>query len=66
MPPPPSPPQDANYELKAATDPALASTSGEYFVGGRLARPPSIARDKAAQQRLWRLLEEQTGAQWSV
>jgi hypothetical protein len=60
------PVKEANYELKAATDPALAGTSGEYFVGGRIARPPSIARDKAEQQRLWRLLEEQTGAKWSV
>lgn len=58
--------QDANYELKAATDSSLAAVSGAYFVGGRESRAPAAAYDAAAQRRLWALLEEQTGAAWSV
>lgn len=58
--------QDANYELKAATDPSLAGVSGAYLVGGRESRAPAVAHDAAAQQRLWALLEQQTGAVWSV
>ena len=58
--------QAANYELQAASDPALSGVSGAYFVGGRQTRAPAVAYDAAAQQRLWRLLEEQTGARWSV
>ena len=57
---------EANDEFKAATDPALAAVSGAYFVGGRKARPPRIALDKAAQQKLWAVLEEQAGACWSI
>lgn len=58
--------QDANYELAAATDPTLTSKSGCYFVGGRETRAPAVAYDKQAQQRLWKLLLQQTGAVWSV
>lgn len=64
--PSPLPPQDANYELRAATDPALEGVSGAYFVGGRETRAPAAAYDAAAQQRLWALLEGQTGAAWGV
>lgn len=58
--------QDANYEFKLATDPALAGVSGCYYVGGRQSRSPGPAYDAAARQRLWRVLEEQTGARWSM
>ena len=57
---------EANDEFKAATDPALEGTSGAYFVGGRAVRPPKIALDKAAQQKLWAILEDQAGACWSI
>lgn len=58
--------QDADDELRAATDPSLARVSGAYFVGGRPARSPAVAYDQEVQARLWGVLEEQTGAVWSV
>ncbi|EFN55890.1 hypothetical protein CHLNCDRAFT_48791 [Chlorella variabilis] len=57
---------DADDELRAATDPSLARVSGAYFVGGRPARSPAVAYDQEVQARLWGVLEEQTGAVWSV
>lgn len=58
--------QDAGDEFTIATDPALEGVSGEYFVGGRPRRAPGPGYDRGVQQRLWRVLEEQTGAVWSV
>lgn len=58
--------EDANDEYKMITDPGMAGVSRQYRVGHR---PRSMARcveDKATRERLWRLLEEQTGAQWPV
>ncbi|KAI3437668.1 hypothetical protein D9Q98_000118 [Chlorella vulgaris] len=56
--------QDANNEFQVATDPAALSAA--YFVGGRKTRAPSCCNDAAVRRRLWRVLEEQTGAAWSV
>ena len=56
--------QDANDEYKMLTDPAMDNVTGQYRVSHR---PRSMARaveDKAARDRLWKTLEEQTGAQW--
>lgn len=53
--------QDANYEYKLATDPSLAETTGQYFVGGRQSRSPSESHDQTIRQKLWKIMEEQTG-----
>ena len=53
--------QDANYELYLATEPSLASVTGQYFVSNRKQRPAQVAQDKATRQRLWELLEQQSG-----
>jgi hypothetical protein len=52
----------ANHTYDLATSEALRSASGEYYVGGRVARPPSVAEDAQLQERLWRIWEQQTGA----
>ena len=53
--------QDANYEYKLATDPSLAETTGQYFTGGRQSRSPSESHDQTIRQKLWKIMEEQTG-----
>jgi hypothetical protein len=58
--------QDAADEFTIATDPALECVSGEYFVGGRPRRAPAPSYERGVQRRLWRVLEEQTGAVWSI
>ncbi len=58
--------QDADDEFNAATDPALSSVSGAYFVGSRQRRSPAVSYDKGVQRQLWGVLEAQTGAVWDV
>ncbi len=54
--------EDANHELYLATSPDLANTTGKYFVSDRARSMPSIVQDAKARQRLWSILEEQTGS----
>ncbi|CAL8463520.1 g3054 [Coccomyxa elongata] len=53
--------EDANHELYLATSPDVANTTGQYFVSDRPRRMPSIVQDISARQRLWNILEEQSG-----
>ncbi|KAK9917710.1 hypothetical protein WJX75_007423 [Coccomyxa subellipsoidea] len=54
--------EDANHELFLATSPAVANTTGKYFVSDRARSMPSIVQDAKTRQRLWNILEEQTGS----
>lgn len=60
------PVKDADNEFLAAADPALAGVTGAHFVGGRQRQSPPITYDRSVQAQLWGVLQEQTGAQWSV
>jgi len=60
------PVHEANDQHWLITDPSLEGVTGQYFVGRRPCRPPSTALDESIQQKLWAVLEEQTGAQWSI
>lgn len=56
--------KDANDEFKMITDPQMDGTTGQYRVSHR---PRSMARcveDAETRKKLWKLLEQQTGAQW--
>ena len=46
-------PQGAATEVYAATNPALAGVSGEYFVDSNLAKPSRKARDAGLARALW-------------
>lgn len=52
---------DADDELWVATAPELERVTGQYFVGKRKRSMPPVVRDASARQRLWTLLEQQTG-----
>ncbi len=56
--------EDANDLFYLATE--AEGVSGKYFVSSRESRAPGPAYDSDARQRLWEILEEQTGAQWSI
>ena len=56
--------QDANDEYKMLTDPAMDNVTGQYRVSHRPRSMARVAEDKATRDRLWKTLEEQTGAQW--
>ena len=53
--------EDADDELWLATAPELEGVTGKYYVGKRQRTMPAVVRDAAARQRLWELLEKQTG-----
>lgn len=53
--------EQADDEFYLATHPDVGNISGEYFIRRQISRPPSVARDAAIQQRLLRILEQQTG-----
>lgn len=54
--------KDANHELYLATSADVAQTHGKYFVYDRERRMPSVVYDAQKRQRLWQILEDQTGA----
>ncbi len=56
--------EDANDLFFVATE--AEGVTGKYFVSSRESRAPGPAYDSHARQRLWEILEEQTGAQWSI
>lgn len=56
---------EADDEFYIATDEAFSDVSGKYFVRRRLTNPPSIANDVKVQERLIKILEEQTGEVFS-
>ncbi|KAK9837903.1 hypothetical protein WJX74_007474 [Apatococcus lobatus] len=54
----------ANGETFLATDPCVKATTGEYFNGNRVVSMRGEARKTKVQDRLWTILEQQTGAVW--
>jgi len=56
------PESGARTVVFAATSPSLAGTSGRYLARSRVVSPSSAARDDAASERLWSLLERTTAA----
>ena len=58
--------QDANDQYYVATDPPLEGVSGKYYVSSRERNAPSPAYDLEARRKLWDILQEQTGAVWSI
>jgi hypothetical protein len=58
--------QQANDEFFLATDPSLADVSGAYFTNARKSSMRRPAQNAEQRQRLWDILTEQTGAQWSI
>lgn len=53
--------EDANDEFMLATSDRFEGTSGKYFVGLREYSVPAPARDPDARERLFQILEEQSG-----
>jgi len=49
-----------------ATGKALGQQTGKFFAGHGVLQSPAIAQDKSARQRLWKIMEEQTGATYSL
>jgi len=56
-----TPEQGARGQIRLATDPDLAGTTGRYFKGRRPSRPSRHSRDAAACARLWDVSAELTG-----
>ena len=56
--------QSADDVFKLAVSKELGQQTGGFFAGGGIVQMPTIARDAAARQRLWRVMTEQTGASY--
>lgn len=56
------PEEGAKTSVYVACAPELASTSGEYFVKSRPARPSAAALEREAAERLWAVSERLTGS----
>ena len=56
-----SPEQGAETSIYLATDPAVATISGEYFVNKRIGKPTAAAHDEQVAQRLWTVSEQMVG-----
>lgn len=58
------PVSQADNTFRLATDPLVADATGAYFVGHRQTRPPNIALNPRAQEQLWHIMRESTGAHY--
>jgi NAD(P)-dependent dehydrogenase (short-subunit alcohol dehydrogenase family) len=58
--------QDANDQFFLATDSSVRDVSGGYFISSKERKAPGPANDVEARRKLWHILQEQTGAQWSI
>lgn len=56
--------QQANGVIKLAADPSLSKVTGKYYMYDEPSSMPREANDPKIQQRLWDVLEKQTGARW--
>lgn len=56
--------KDANDEFKMITDPQMEGVTGQYRVSHRPRSMASCVEDAETRKKLWKLLEEQTGAEW--
>ena len=57
--------EDADDEFLLATDSAV-TTSGRYYLGHRPTRSTRITYEKAAQDHLWSILEQQCKIEFQV
>ncbi|GMH43415.1 hypothetical protein BSKO_11337 [Bryopsis sp. KO-2023] len=55
---------DADNEFFSATHPSLSNTTGKYFVSKQESMAPRVAYDVATQDKLWAIMEEQTGGKF--
>ena len=53
--------EQANDAFMVSADPALGKVTGKYFLGMRDTRMPRDATEAGPRQRLWQMLEQQTG-----
>lgn len=58
--------QSADDEYKMITDPSMEGVTGQYRVSHRPRGMARVVDDASTRKRLWSLLEEQTGAKWSL
>lgn len=58
------PARGAGSTIHLASEPAVAGTSGGYYVDAQPRQPSAAARDIALGQRVWDLGVELTGARW--
>ena len=56
-----SPEQGAATPIYLATDPAVATISGEYFVNKRIGKSTAASHDEPVAQRLWTVSEQMVG-----
>ena len=56
-----SPEQGAATPIYLATDPAVATISGEYFVNKRIGKSTAASHDEQVAQRLWTVSEQMVG-----
>lgn len=58
--------QGADDVFNLATGKALGQQTGKFFAGHGMVPPPAVAQDQAARQRLWKVMEKQTGASYTL
>ena len=56
-----TPEQGAYCSVYAISDPALANTSGKYFVNSHASAPSKAAMNSEAKRRLWEISENLVG-----
>ena len=57
--------QGADDVFDFATGKESGQQSGIFYVNGQVANQPAVAQDKSMLQQLWKIMEQQTGAQFS-
>jgi retinol dehydrogenase 12 len=60
-----TPQQGAATSIYLATSPEVAGVSGKYFAKSKPIASTPISADVAAQERLWTISEQQTGAHYA-
>lgn len=57
--------KSADDVFNLATSAQLGQQTGKFFAGRGILQSPTVAQDQGARKRLWRLMKEQTGAEYS-
>ena len=57
--------QTADDVYNHLTDKQLGQHTGGWYIGGHTNPEPPVAQDPAARQRLWKLMQQQTGASYN-
>ena len=58
--------QTADDVYNHISDNTLAQRTGNWYMSGHIHPQPPVAQDPAARQRLWKLMQQQTGASFGV